>query len=113
MNPTVIYTSLLFFADGFSLNQSLVFIKTRRRDDAALLAHEMTHVDQMKACGTFTFWFRYLTSKMYRRGYEVEAYKKQISLGANLMQCALHLADNYFLGITYDDALAQLKDVTV
>lgn len=44
---------------------------------AALLLHEVTHVEQWQNEGIF-FCLLWMFSKSHRRGYEMEAYKRQI-----------------------------------
>lgn len=105
----IIYTRLLFFAAGFTVNRSLIFIHPKYKDDKPLLAHEQTLQAQMARVGTLPFWWRYLTDKAFRQAAEVEAYQVQIAHGAKRHDCARYLAESYWLGIDYAAAYALLK----
>lgn len=97
----VIYTRLLFWADGFTLCPGLIAIHPRARADKALLAHEQVHVEQMRQEGLIAWWWAYLTSPAFRQAAEVEAYRAQLALSPySLDTFAGYLANNYFLGIT-------------
>jgi hypothetical protein len=104
----IIHTRLLWFAAGLTVNQHLIIVHPKYRDDFQLLAHEFTHQAQMKQHGTLTFWKRYLTDKVFRLSAEVEAYKVQISHGASRSRCATHLSTMYRLGLDYATAYALL-----
>jgi len=102
-----IYTSII--SRGITLTPSLIFIPNWAKGNAAYLAHEQVHAEQQKRDGTITFWRRYLTNQEYRQAMEVEAYKAQIAAGASLITCAMHLATEYNLGITQDQAMKLLE----
>lgn len=105
-----LYTCLLWFAAGFAVNQRLILIHPKYRDDIALLAHERCHQAQMKRVGTSAFWWRYLTDKAFRQQSEVEAYRVQISHGAKQASCAMNLATMYRLDLDYGAAYLLLSD---
>lgn len=100
----ILYPSWVPFADGLAVCSSLVLIRAKYKDYLPLRVHELVHVEQMKRLGSFTFWWRYLTSKEQRKLLEVEAYKVQIKAGTSLAICAGHLANDYYLGISFAEA---------
>ncbi len=100
---------LLFWADAFTVNKDLILIHPDHSGDMALIAHELVHQAHMGRIGTWTFWWRYLTSKAFRLESEVEAYKTQIIYGASAIICARHLATDYRLGIDQFEALKLLE----
>lgn len=105
----VVYTQLLFWAGGFTVNQNLILINSKYTNDTRLVEHEKVHIAQMKKVGTLKWWFNYIISKKFRLSAELEAYKKQASLGADINRLAYFLSHNYFLGITQEQALEYLK----
>ncbi len=98
-----------FLKRGITLIPSLTLIPQWAKTDVAYLAHELTHAEQQRKHGVFTFWYRYLTSKPFRQAMEVEAYRVQIVHGASLITCARHLATDYRLRITQDEAIKLLE----
>lgn len=107
--PKIIYSSLLFFADGFTVHPSLIVMKPSRRGDEGLLQHELVHTRQMAKDGVIAFWLNYLLSRRCRLAYEVEAYKISIKYAPwNVDGFARILASSYFLGISYEQAKAEL-----
>lgn len=92
------------------MSPSLILIPQLAKGNAAYLSHELVHVEQQRDDGTLTFWFKYLTSKAYRQQVEVEAYKAQIAAGTSLDTCAGHLANLYYLGISFVEAQQLLKE---
>lgn len=88
-----------FGAQAMTLTPRLILLHPARANDAALIAHEQKHAEQMRAAGTLTWWARYLLSRDFRRQQEVEAYRVQIERGASLEGCARNLATLYSLGI--------------
>lgn len=104
----IYHTHLLWFTGAITLTQNLIIINSKYTGDAPLLKHEQVHQAQMHAIGTFTFWWRYLTSSQKRQAFEVEAYKVQIAAGATRASCSKHLSTMYRLGLTYDEAYALL-----
>jgi Domain of unknown function (DUF4157) len=107
--PKIIYTSLIIWAAGFTVCQRLICINPKYAADTALLAHELTHVKQMGRFGTLSWWWGYLTSRAERQAAEVEAYQVQIMHGLPLHVAAVFLQSMYYLGITYDEAVAALS----
>lgn len=109
----VIYTRLLFWADGFTLCPGLIIIQPRARADKALLAHEQVHVKQMRQEGLITWWWAYLTRPTFRQAAEVEAYRAQLALSPYSLDIfAGYLANNYFLVITEAQARELLSAPT-
>lgn len=106
---TIYYPRWVPFADALALSPSIVLIKEKYRENRPLRIHELVHVEQQKRDGTLTFWRRYLFSRAHRKDYEVEAYKAQISAGTSLATCAGHLANDYYLGISFAEAQELLK----
>lgn len=106
----VVYTRLLFWADGFALCPGLVFIHPNFRHDAGLLVHEKRHAEQMREAGTLAWWWKYLTCKTCRQNAEVDAYKAQLEVSPDQINTfAEHLSEKYFLDITQEDALKLLQ----
>lgn len=106
---TIYYPKWVPFADALALSPSIVLIRSQYRDNTPLRVHELVHVEQQRDDGTLTFWWRYLTSRKHRQVYEVEAYKAQIDAGSSLGVCAGHLANDYYLGISFTEAQELLK----
>lgn len=93
---------------GMALHPSLVLV---REHDAALLAHEMVHCQQMRAVGVLRFWWAYLTSRSFRMAAEVEAYRVQLVRQPwRLDSFAKALSSIYLLGITQEEARKALAD---
>jgi hypothetical protein len=112
---------MIFFTDalvpdgfeGYAFGP-LAFIRPRRRDDAGLIAHEETHVEQ--------FWrlpiihsIRYRWDADYRLACELEAYRVQLTHSladwrqADAALFAEFIATKYDLEITAEAALALLE----
>lgn len=107
------YTRLLFWADGFTVGPDLILINPKFKDDPALLAHEMTHAEQMRRLGWLRFWWRYATSPDFRQAVEVEAYRVQLRLQPGSLDVfAGYLADKYRLSLTLDQARALLQETS-
>ena len=105
--PRIVYTRLLFWADGFTPLPTLVLIHPSRKGDAALIAHEETHARQMRELGWRRWWLKYLT-RSGRLALELEAYRVQLALAPNSLESlAGHLARDYRLNIT----LAQAREL--
>ena len=104
----VVYTKLCFWAAACTINQSLILVQPRYKEDKALLEHEIEHTRQMEYMGTWTFWFKYIFSKSFRLTVEVDAYRVQIAHGASPIRCASNLCTLYALGITQQQALDRL-----
>jgi len=105
------YTSLLFFADGFTLSPNLIIINKKCKGDQALVAHEQTHVRQMQRDGKWTMRWRYVTSKNWRLAYELEAYRESVRVDPRPQLYAKYLTDEYGLGLSYEDAVALLSEL--
>jgi hypothetical protein len=108
----IIETRFFPFNGGITISESLIIVKAGHKTEA-LVAHEMCHQKQMSELGAFgfvKFWFKYLTSKDFKKKVEVEAYKVSIANGQSIESCAKHLSGPlYKLGITYQQALDLLK----
>lgn len=84
-----------------------VFIRPTKREDAGLLAHELTHVKQFWHNPLFGLF--YLLSKKSRFKYEAEAYRVQLAYYPDRLEAlATILATKYKLDITVDEARAAL-----
>lgn len=106
---TIYYPSWLPVV-AITISPAIVLIRAKWRDSAPVRIHELVHVEQQKEVGAITFWFKYLTSKKYRQEVEVEAYKAQIRAGTSLDTCAGHLANFYYLGISFAQAQQLLQE---
>jgi hypothetical protein len=87
-----------------------VFIRPQYKNDIGLLEHELVHVNQFwRTLGLMELLYEF--SAKYRFKYEVEAYKKQLNYYPDdrTRLFAQFLVDRYGLGITFDEALAELK----
>ena len=105
----VIYTSLLP-TGGLTVNQGLVFIHSRYKEDQGLLEHEKLHQEQMKVTGTWLFWWKYLTDRNFRLASELACYKKQLGYGASPFTLADYLSKDYYLGINFSQAYELLTN---
>ena len=65
--------------DAFSA-WPFIFVRPERKDDKALIAHEMVHYKSMAWVTPF-WWLRYYFSQAFRWAQEVEAYRVQIAMG--------------------------------
>lgn len=52
-----------------------VFIKRKYVGDAAVLAHEKRHLEQVAAMGWAKWYWRYVTDKSFRQHEEAEGYE--------------------------------------
>lgn len=87
-----------------------IFIRKDRKDDKALLAHEMVHWERQKKLGTVRWVFCYLASPTFRFEEEVLGYKKQIELGGMTKErAALSIAEKYKTGRGYAECLEALE----
>jgi len=84
-------------------------------DNKALVAHELTHVQQMaRVGGAHWFWLKYLCSRKFRLDSEAEAYATSCvnnpgdpnSYVVNYGQLLKH---NYYLGITLEEACRAIR----
>ena len=105
----MIFYPRYFPVAGLTLLPNLMFIRKDCRDNVPLIEHEKTHQNQMRRDGVLKFWFCYLFLPKYRQAYEVEAYRVSIVHGASIDACAVHLAEMYFLGLTFEQAKELLK----
>ncbi len=109
--PFVISTRLLFWAQGFCPCPWVIFVRPERKGDAALLAHEKVHIEQMRRVGLIRFWLAYLFDDAFRFDSELEAYRRQLELDpGGLYRFANGLATIYWLDITYEEALLALVE---
>ena len=108
MEPRVIPTRLLFWADGFTWGPTLIWVRPNYADDRGLIAHETAHARAMARDGTWRFRWRYLTSRKWRLIYEVEGYRESLKYDPKPSYYAGLLASNYWLGITRETAYAAL-----
>lgn len=95
----------LFGAQAMSVSPGLILIIPGRKDDGALIAHELKHAEQQEAAGLFRWWAKYLLSKAFRQAQEVEAYRVQIAHGASREVCARNLSTMYRLDLDLPTAL--------
>lgn len=72
----------IFIIDGTDLSPS---------DMAGLIAHELTHVRQMREYGSFKFQYRYTRDIEFRTNAELEAYRQQF------ISAVIHAEDNGIL----------------
>lgn len=93
----------------------LVLIRTKRWDDASLLAHELVHVRQWyRTFGLFPLL--YLLSDRYRLRVEIEAYRVQLALKpagereAFLDSAAWTLARRYYIDGANASTIAALLE---
>lgn len=76
----------------------VIIVRARERWNEGLLAHEKVHVDQWFDAYGLLFWFRYLTSPVWRLYYEIEAYREQLKYRPDQLDMyAKLLAENYYL----------------
>jgi hypothetical protein len=98
------------FAAGFS-PLCCVLIKAKYRNDVGLHEHELTHIEQAAHEGWLDYALGYLFNSKYRMRAEVEAYRRQIACygpGKSIEFAVKALTNNYWLGITEDEARAAL-----
>jgi hypothetical protein len=96
----ILFTRLLFWADGFTPFPWLIVLHPRMRHAsglASLLAHERKHQEQMRRDGWLRFVWRYLFVQKWRLSYEVEAYRVSIVGGMPIALAANLIASNYRL----------------
>lgn len=86
-----------------------IYRKRRYSESAALLEHELVHVEQQLRDGGLFFW-RYLTSKTWRFRYEAEAYRTDVANRSCTIERAAQLLSGklYWNCCTYDEAIAVL-----
>jgi hypothetical protein len=123
MNPRITYTRLSrwFYGkpDGVALTANWILIHPTRKGDAALIAHEQEHAEQIaEAGGWLFFWPRYIFSARFRLAAETAAYRVQLEHQVKahgeqwreeyLVRYSRRLAQSYRLGITPEQARALL-----
>lgn len=108
-SPVPVFYVKHLFADGFAPLFCIV-IKEKYRNDVGLLQHEITHIEQQTRDGKLRWVWRYITSKVWRLAYEVEAYKVSIAHGMSIEKAAMYLARDYRLGITEAEAKVLLTN---
>lgn len=64
---------MLFGFTGITIAPWLGLISRDQRNNSVLHAHEARHCFQQRRDGVLRFWWRYLTSRDWRRTYEVDA----------------------------------------
>lgn len=109
----IVFTRLLFWADGFTPFPWLILIHPRNRSHWSLdglIAHERKHQEQMDRDGWFRFVFRYLLSKRWRLAYEVEAYKVSIEHNMSVGHAANLIATGYRLPHGVDEIKKLLNE---
>lgn len=108
MAPIVFYPKWLPF--GFKGFAFWPFIFIVRRDDEALLAHELVHYRRQ------TWWsplwlLIYVLLPSFRFHEEVLGYREQIKAGGISYEAAAKaISEKYFTFRTYEDTLDALKD---
>lgn len=107
----IIQTRLLLWSQAMTITPNVIIIRPEVANDAALLAHENVHCQQMRETGTVLWWFKYVFNRAFRLVSEVEAYRVQLALTPQRLDivCDL-LANRYFLGISFAQARMLLKD---
>jgi hypothetical protein len=89
-----------------------ILVRPEHRDNKPLIEHEKVHVHQFWRTLGLNGMF-YLFSKKKKLEYEVEAYKKQLSIEKNPEYAkelfALWLSTNYNLDITKEEAKRMLS----
>lgn len=109
--PRLVHTRWLFWADGMAVSPRLVFVHPRARGNAALLAHEQVHCEQMRRIGTLRFLWLYLSSPRFRLLAEVEAYAVSLRFHpGNLNHYAQLLARRYWLRVPVAEAKRLLAE---
>ena len=88
-----------------------ILIRSQFKDNVALIEHERVHVRQFVSNPLF-FGLLYRFSKKYRLKYELEAFRKQLSVEYS-PACALRTAEmlsgNYNLNMTVAECLKLLE----
>lgn len=104
---TILYTRLLFWADGMALTPDLILIRPERKGDDGLLAHEQVHCDQMRKTSVLSFWMRYICSASFRQQMEVEAYQVSCAHEPHKAPAfAAALSDRYGLDLSPEQAMS-------
>lgn len=85
-----------------------IAIKPWHEENDGLLQHELQHVKQFRD-DPFLFPFKYLFSKKWRCGYEVDAYKISIRYGMPIRTAASYLSSMYGLDLTMAEAEGLLR----
>jgi hypothetical protein len=101
----IIFTRLLFWADGFTVSPTLMLIHPRSKNDCGLIAHEKEHQKQMRSDGWIRFVLRYAFSRRWRMLYEVEAFRVSVRHGMPTKIAAKNLASKYNFKITIEQAM--------
>lgn len=90
----------------------LILILPARKEDQALIAHEMVHVRQQAATGWLAWWWRYLTDESFRLDQELEAYRVQLAMQPHRLEdFAAALSTIYCLDITHNEARTLLLEM--
>jgi len=105
---------LLFGWGGAAWSPSIIVISKDYLNKAALIAHEKHHQKQQLRDGTFTFWFKYLTSKEYRFNMELEAYKVWVQVSPKDIENVINwMINSYGFNVTRDELRILLKEPLV
>jgi len=95
---------------GICLTPWLIIIPKWARGDAAYLAHEQVHAEQLRRIGVIRFWWRYLRDKRFRLAMEIPAFKAQCAIDKNYTHWAWCLATEYNLDISQEQAFNCIRD---
>ena len=94
----------------------VIFIDPKYKNDPDLIAHENVHVSQFNRYHVM-FWWRYLTSKRWRKRLESEAYAAEVKLRytpyeqkKELFKNAEILAKKYRLNISIEEAIIAIEN---
>lgn len=105
---------LMFGWGGAAWSPSIIVIKKDAYNKPALIAHERHHQKQQLRYGTFTFFFRYFTSKEFRFKMELEAYKVWYKISPNdLERLVFIMTNSYGFNASKDEARKLLKEPLV
>lgn len=85
-----------------------IFIEKAKRNNAALIAHEMVHYER-QAWITPVWLVRYWLSNDFRFREEVLGYKAQIKEGGITQEGAAKMLEKYNAGRTFNEALEALQ----
>lgn len=105
----IIPTPWLFWAQAMTITPTLILIRPERENDAALIAHEKRHCEQMGETGTARFWWRYATNREFRLQMELEAYRVQLAMHPSALDgiCERLSSRNlfgYHFGLSFEEA---------
>lgn len=105
---------LMFGWGGAAWSPSIIVIKKDAYNKPALIAHERHHQKQQLRYGTFTFFFRYFTSKEFRFKMELEAYKVWYKTSPNdLERLVFIMTNSYGFNASKDEVRKLLQEPLV